>query len=97
MIQAQGKMKHARIPNRLKRFRKERGLTQKQVASILGLKSSSIISRWEKGVLLPKTLNVLKLAVLYRTMVDALFSGLRQVVRDEIGKREKAILRGKIK
>jgi transcriptional regulator with XRE-family HTH domain len=53
-----------RIHNRLKRFRKEKGLAQKDVARILGVKSSSMISRWERGASLPETLNVLKLAAL---------------------------------
>ncbi|GAI80709.1 unnamed protein product [marine sediment metagenome] len=52
----------------------------------MGLKSSSIISRWEGGICMPKPLNIFKLAVVYRTMVDALFIDqlreLRKLVRD---------------
>jgi transcriptional regulator with XRE-family HTH domain len=77
------------IPNCLRKYRKERGLKQKEVAEILGLKSTSMISRWEKGICLPETLNLFKLAIIYRTMVDALFIDLIKSLKDELHKREK--------
>jgi transcriptional regulator with XRE-family HTH domain len=77
------------IPNCLRKYRKERGLKQKEVAEILGLKSISMISRWEKGICLPETLNLFKLAIIYRTMVDALFIDLMKSLKDELHKREK--------
>jgi len=43
---------------------------------MLGYKSASIISRWEQGVLLPETLNVLKIAILYETAVESIFAEL---------------------
>ena len=76
-----------RIPNSLKKYRKAAGLKQKDVAKILGLKSTSMISRWEKGVCLPKLLNIFRLALLYRTMVDALFMDLRTSLKEEIRKK----------
>jgi len=76
------------VVNSLRRYRKARGLQQKEVARILGLKSTSLISRWENGLCLPKPLNMFKLAVLYRTMVDALFIDLRTLLKDEIYKAE---------
>jgi transcriptional regulator with XRE-family HTH domain len=76
-----------RIPNSLKKYRKAAGLKQKEVAGLLGLKGSSMISRWEKGVCLPTLLNIFKLALLYRTMVDALFIDLRASLKEEIRKK----------
>jgi len=81
--------------NSLKRYRKARGLTQKEAAKILGLKSTSMISRWEKGVCLPNALNIFRLAVLYRTMADALFIDLLRALRDELHKREEEVLGNK--
>jgi transcriptional regulator with XRE-family HTH domain len=77
------------IVNSLRRYRKARGLQQKEVAQILGLKSSSMVSRWENGFCLPKPLNMFKLAVLYRTMVDALFIDLRMLLKEEVMKAER--------
>ena len=51
-------MKEKNIPNSIKRYRKARGLQQKDVAKVLGLKSASMISRWEKGLCLPNTKNL---------------------------------------
>jgi transcriptional regulator with XRE-family HTH domain len=81
-----------RIPNLLKKYRRIRGLDQKKVAQILGLKSASRISRWEKGDCIPSHVNVIRLSILYRTMADALFYDLAKALREEIYRREKQIL-----
>jgi len=86
-------MKEKNIPNCLKRHRRARGLQQKDVAKVLRLKSASMISRWEKGFCLPNTRNLFKLAILYRTMSDALFIDLIKQMRNDIQKREQGILR----
>ena len=85
----------SKIPNYLKKYRRIRGLKQKDVAKILGIKSASIISRWEKGVCLPNTLNLFRLSILYRTMSDALFIDLMRDLRDDFRKREEKILKQK--
>ena len=85
------------IPNCLRKYRKARGLNQRKVAKIMGLKSSSIISRWEKGICLPSSLNIFKLAVVYRTMVDALFIDQIRELKDSLYKKEEEILKNKIK
>jgi len=82
-----------RIPNLLRRYRKARGLNQKQAAAILGIGGTSMISRWEKGARLPSGLNIFKLAALYRTMADALFPNLTTILKQEILKQEEKILK----
>jgi transcriptional regulator with XRE-family HTH domain len=84
-----GKITYKRIPNCLRKYRRARGLNQKEVAKSLGLKSASIISRWEKGICLPSTINLFKLAALYRTLVDALFIDLLRFLRQKLIKKEK--------
>lgn len=79
----------------LRKYRKARGLKQKEVAVIIGLKNSSVISRWENGVCLPKPENMFKLAVLYRTMVDALYIDLRRQFKQEILRAEEELLKTK--
>ena len=85
--------KNKRIPNSLRKYRKARGLKQKEVANILGLKSSSMISRWERGHSLPQPVTIFKMAVLYHTMADALFTDLRRVLQEDILKAEKKLLK----
>ena len=81
--------KDKRIPNNLRRCRKVRGFTQKRVAVILGLKSTAVISRWEKGLCLPETSNLGRLAGIYRTTTDALLREyFQELHRDMIRKEE---------
>ena len=82
--------KYAQLPNLLKRYRKERGLRQSDVAQLLGIKSKNRISRWERGECLPSLLNAVRLSVIYGVMIDALFIDLLRSVRDEIREREEA-------
>lgn len=86
-------MRRKRIHNYLKRCRKEKGLTQAEVAYILGLQSGSIVSRWEKGVSLPETLNALKMAAIYDTTVDYLYEDTRLDMLDEMSRRAGALLK----
>ncbi|MFH1561857.1 MAG: helix-turn-helix transcriptional regulator [Nitrospirota bacterium] len=83
------KTPYNQIPNCLRKYRKARGLRQSDVARILKLKSTSLISRWENGVCLPSTLNIFKLSILYRTLMVALFVDLYRALKEEIMKREK--------
>lgn len=84
------------IPNCLRSYRKARGLLQKEVAAILGMKSASIVSRWENGACLPKPLTMFKLAVLYRTMADALFIDLRRALKDDLLAAERAVVEDRV-
>ena len=84
-------MEHQRYHNQLRRFRRERCLTQKEVAEIMGLRNSAMISRWEKGTVLPETVNALKMAALYRSSVDVIYRDLRLSVMEKLIQREEVI------
>jgi transcriptional regulator with XRE-family HTH domain len=88
---------YKRIPNVLRKYRRASGLKQLDVAQILGMKSSSRISRWENGEGIPSVVNVFKLAILYRVMVDSLFIDLIRYLRHEIHEDEKKYLKNKNK
>jgi len=89
------KSNHRNIPNSLRKYRKARGLTQKEVVQVLGLKSTSIISRWESGLRLPNSIYIFKLGVLYRVMADALFINLRRSLQEEVFRAEQKFLQNK--
>ena len=82
-----GRFDYRTLPNLLRKYRKVRGLQQGDAARLLGL-SRSRISRWEKGMCLPTLANAIKLAILYRVMVDALFDDLVRVLHKEVLSRE---------
>jgi len=67
-------------------------MKQKEVARILGVKSASMISRWEKGITLPSTENAFKLAAIYRTMVDALYMDYISQLKGEILRKEETLI-----
>ena len=62
-----------RYKNELKKHRVLMGFQQKEVAKLLGLKSPSRISRWEKGLAMPSVDNLIKLSILYATLMNELY------------------------
>ena len=80
-------------PNCLRKYRKSRGLKQKEVAAILGLKHTSMISRWENGFCLPSANNLFRLAALYRTMVDGLYIDQLMAIKEDVRMREEKVMR----
>lgn len=69
------------------------GYSQKDVATILGFKSVNRISEWENGKRLPGLSNAIRLSILYRIMVDALFIDQVRLMREEIFQAERDHLR----
>ncbi|MEY2664744.1 MAG: hypothetical protein RIT04_552 [Candidatus Parcubacteria bacterium] len=63
-------------PNSLRKMRMNTGMRQIDVAEKLGLTSSDRISHWEKGVAVPGLVNLFKLAIIYKTTPEHLYSGL---------------------
>jgi DNA-binding XRE family transcriptional regulator len=89
------KVKKTLIVNHLRKYRKARGLKQRDVARILGLADASSLSRWEHGVCVPSVMNMFRLAALYRTLVDALYIDALRAIREEIRGREVEVLSSK--
>ena len=76
------------IANQLRKYRKARGLKQREAARILGFADASSLSRWEQGVCLPSMMNMFRLAALYRVLVDALYIDTLRTIREEVRSRE---------
>ena len=82
------KTKNHPIANQLRKYRRARGLKQREAARILGLADASSLSRWEQGVCLPSVMNMFRLAALYRTLVDALYIDTLRTIREEVRGQE---------
>lgn len=67
------------------------GYTQADVAFLLGLKDTSEISRWEKGLTIPLADTVIRLSYVYHTFAEELFREYYKEVRLEIEPREKEL------
>src|SRR5579862_397594 len=63
------KVKNTPIFNHLRKYRKARGLKQREAARIHGFADASSLSCWEQGVCLPSVMNLFRLARLDRTSV----------------------------
>ena len=61
------------VANRLQQLRKAKGLSQEELAQILGL-SRQAISKWERAETSPDTDNLVCLARLYNISIDSLLS-----------------------
>jgi transcriptional regulator with XRE-family HTH domain len=95
------------LGERLRSYRKERNLSQNEVAAKIGV-SDQAVSKWEKGECLPDVYNLILLGRLYRKSIDSLLNiadeGTAKVIdRIQIGEaifevieKPEAILAGKI-
>lgn len=62
------------MQNRLREFRAKKGLTQMQIADVLGCQQG-LVSQYERGVYTPSVHNALRLARALGTTVEDLFGG----------------------
>jgi DNA-binding XRE family transcriptional regulator len=81
-----------RIPNLLRKYRRAKGLKQSDVAKVLGLKNTSRISCWEKGIYTPNLTNALQLSLLYQVMVEGLFVDQVHSLKQGIQRKQFQIL-----
>jgi transcriptional regulator with XRE-family HTH domain len=82
------------VKNSLWTVRNKMGFSQKSVACSLGLKRTSVLSRYEHGKRVPGLINALKLEIVYRTPVAFLFPDLYLELKRKIrGKEEKIRLK----
>jgi len=71
------------IPNRLRMHRKLARYKQKQVAALLGLNAAQL-SKWENGVQMPNSINLIKLSIIYRTLPTELYFEYFQELKDQL-------------
>jgi transcriptional regulator with XRE-family HTH domain len=77
-----------RTKNSLWEARQRMGFSQKRVARALGLKKTSVLSRYEHGARIPGLINALRLEIVYRMPVAFLFRDLYKEIKEDIRKRE---------
>ena len=79
------------INNYLRLYRKKNGLSQKEVAYLIGHKTTNSISNYERGNKLPQLTNLLKLEIIYRTPAAFLFHEQYQELRKKIREKEQRL------
>jgi transcriptional regulator with XRE-family HTH domain len=76
-----------RLDNYLLAFRKRSGLTQREVAFLLGCENGAQVSRYEKRRRLPPLGTALACEAVFGAPVAELFAGVSEAARKEICKR----------
>lgn len=69
--------------NYLRTHRKRSGLTQEEIASIVGWTTGAVVSHYEWGRNAPSLQTALALGILFRVPVAKLFSGIHEAMREE--------------
>ena len=77
--------------NFLRRYRLAAGLSQREVADILGLTRADSISRWERGMRVPNPVRLLELSCLYRRLVNDLLRPQYLVAQKRIAARRQEV------
>lgn len=85
-----------KLPNYLRTFRKRSGLSQKEVAFLLGCEYGTNISRYERNQRLPTLKTVLTLELIYQSESKHLFEGIYHSLAYQL-KNRTAILERQIK
>jgi transcriptional regulator with XRE-family HTH domain len=80
-------MRSRRLPNYLRTHRKQSGLSQEEVAFLLGSEDGSQISRYEKRHRLPPLETALACEAIFGIPVSELFAGVREGIAKDIEKR----------
>lgn len=80
-----------KIVNYLRLYRRKKGLSQKKMADLMGFRTTSSISNYERGNKLPYLINLLKLEVICRTPIAFLFRGHIEKLKKEILKKEQRL------
>ncbi len=83
-------MDQNKYQNELVVYRRRWGLSQKRVASLLGHRDTSMLSRYENGRSLPPLDTALRLEIIYRAPVAYLYYKLYASLRGHIRSKETA-------
>jgi transcriptional regulator with XRE-family HTH domain len=86
-------MASPKLPNYLRASRKRLGLSQEEVAYLLGVQSGAKLSRYEGFNREPSLETALALELIYGKPAHDLFGGLSHKIEHDVAKRAKALLR----
>lgn len=80
------------LHNYLRMFRRSAGLTQKELAYLLGIHSASPVSRYERSLREPSLHTLLAFELIFRTPARRLYSGVYEDIHRRMLGRTKRLL-----
>jgi transcriptional regulator with XRE-family HTH domain len=86
-----------KFKNALRYHRKILGLTLKEVAKMLKHKNVSRLSKWEHGISAPNLHNLLKLSIVYKTLIDQFYPEIRAALLKKLSTKSKESFKSKTK
>ena len=86
-------MAYQPLQNYLRTFRRKHALSQKELASLLGVVSGGKISRYEKFSRFPPALTVFALEIIFGAPARVLFAGAHAAVRRTVRARARKLIR----
>jgi len=82
-----------RHPNRIRQFRMEKGLTQRELARILGYKSVSSFSHLERGRKRPSLPTAMRLEIALQKFIGDIFPRLYKSLRAPVARRRERLFK----
>jgi DNA-binding XRE family transcriptional regulator len=76
-----------RLANYLRTHRRNVGLTQRELATVLGHGNANPVSRYERYCATPSLTVALSFEIVFRVPVSEIFAGLRDEVEEDVEKR----------
>ncbi len=90
-----GNMKfYGPLDNYISTHRNETGLSQDELAVLLGLGGHEVISKYEQGKILPELPGIIALETILDEPIQSIFAGVAERVRSDIARRARALLEG---
>jgi transcriptional regulator with XRE-family HTH domain len=86
-------MSSPQLPNHLRANRKRLGLSQEEVAQLLGAESGAKVCRYERFVREPSLQTALAYEAVFKKPASELFPGLYQKIEQEVAARARALAR----
>ena len=82
----------AKLENYLETYRKRDGLSQREIAFLLGAQSGAKVCRYERFVREPSLATALAYEAIFKRSVSELFPGLYQKVEGEVAERAQILI-----
>lgn len=82
-----------RLPHYIRTFRRRSGLTQRELAWLLGCESRSKVSHYERFVRKPSLETILAFELVFQAPAQEIFAGIAEAVATVTKRRAKTLLR----
>jgi len=80
--------------NYIRKYREEIGISQDELAILIGLEGRGAISLFESALRIPDLARLIALELIFEEPIQVIFAGIAEDVRDDVKNRAWALLEG---